>query len=36
MVIDILAVNVALKIGVEDLRDRMCGIQGLLQAKRYA
>jgi RpiR family transcriptional regulator, carbohydrate utilization regulator len=36
MIIDILAVNVALKIGVEGLRDRLCGIQGLLQAKRYA
>jgi len=35
MVIDILAVNVALNIGVEEIKERTSGIQVLLQTKRY-
>ena len=36
MVVDVLAVGVALKIGVSGLKDRLTGIQGILMAKRYA
>lgn len=36
MVVDVLAVGVALKIGMSGLKDKLTGIQGLLQAKRYA
>lgn len=36
MVVDVLAVGVALKIGVSGLKERLTGIQEILQAKRYA
>jgi RpiR family transcriptional regulator, carbohydrate utilization regulator len=36
MVVDVLAVGVALKIGVSGLKERLSGIQGILIAKRYA
>lgn len=35
MVIDIMAVNVALQLGVDCLKERLCDIQGLLKTKRY-